>query len=111
MSNLPYILDEQGVRIAVRLTPRAKRSAIAGIVRDVNERPALAIRIAAPPVDGAANKALILYLSKMLDIPVSAVDIQSGETARLKIVHLAGDSAAIAARLSALIVTGGNTLT
>jgi hypothetical protein len=102
VNGLPFVPEEGGVLLAVRLSPRAKRSAIAGLVRDAEGRPALALRIAAPPVEGAANKALIRYLAGALDLPRSAVQIRSGETSRLKIVHLAGDPAAIAARLSAL---------
>jgi uncharacterized protein (TIGR00251 family) len=102
VSDLPFAPEEEGVRLAVRLAPRSKQSAIAGLVGDAEGRAALAVKIAAPPVEGAANKALIRYLAGALDLPRSAVKIRSGETSRLKIVHLAGDPAAIAARLSAL---------
>ena len=56
-----------------------------------------------PPVDGAANAALVTFLAARLALRRSDVTILSGETARLKLVHLAGDGAAIAARLEALL--------
>lgn len=85
--------DGDGVRLAVRVTPRARRSAVAGIAEDADGRPALAVRLAAPPVDGAANKALIAFLATVAGVPKSAVTLESGETARRKIVRLAGISA------------------
>ncbi len=81
-----------GVRLAVRVTPRAKRDSFGGIVKDAEGRPALAVRLAAPPVDGAANKALIPFLARALGVGRSAVRIVSGETARLKIVEVTGVS-------------------
>lgn len=85
--------DGDGVRLAVKVTPRAKRNMVAGVTADADGRPALAIRLAAPPVDGAANTALISFLAERAGLPKSAVTIESGETARRKIVRLAGISA------------------
>jgi len=90
---LPFTTEAGGVRLAIRVTPRAKRDAIAGIVLDAGGRPALAVRLAAPPVDGAANKALIAFLATALNVPKSAIAIVSGETGRRKIVRVAGLSA------------------
>ena len=89
---MPVSADKQGGRLRIRVTPRAKKTALAGIV-DVDGRPALAIRLAAPPVDGAANKALLAFLAKALCIPKSGLHIVAGETGRLKIVSVAGFSA------------------
>jgi uncharacterized protein (TIGR00251 family) len=86
----PYSLDGDDVLLAVRLTPRARKDELAGLVDAGEGRPALAVRVAAPPVEGAANKALVALLAKRLGIPKSAVKIQSGETSRLKIVRLSG---------------------
>lgn len=65
-------------------------------------RPALSVRIAAPPVDGAANATLIAFLSKSLGLPRTAMTIASGETSRLKLLKVKGDPQAIADRLRAL---------
>ncbi|MEO3431759.1 DUF167 domain-containing protein [Inquilinus sp. CAU 1745] len=95
----PYGPDGDGVRLAVRLTPRASRDGLDGIVAGPDGRPALQLRLAAPPVDGAANKALIAFLSKALGLRKSDIAIRSGGKSRLKTLHLSGDSAAILARL------------
>ncbi len=65
-------------------------------------RPALSVRIAAPPVDGAANATLIAFLAKSLGLPRTAMTIASGETSRLKLLRIRGDAPAIADRLRAL---------
>jgi uncharacterized protein (TIGR00251 family) len=98
----PYSITETGVRLAVRLTPRAARDGAAGLVQDAEGRPALAIRLTAPPVDGAANKALIAFLAKVLKLRKADIEIRSGETGRLKILDLSGDARIIAQGLDAL---------
>jgi uncharacterized protein (TIGR00251 family) len=84
------------VVIDVRVIPRARRSEIAG-TRDN----ALLVRLNAPPVDGAANKALTDLLADTLDLPRTAITIVSGETSRSKRVAIAGlTDADVAARLA-----------
>jgi uncharacterized protein YggU (UPF0235/DUF167 family) len=73
------------------VTPRAKQTAPAGLTA-ADGKAALAIRLAAPPVDGAANTALVRFLAEALGLPRSAVRIASGETGRIKSVHLSGAS-------------------
>ena len=96
---MPVSAEQGGTRLRIRVTPRAGKNALAGIV-DVDGRPALAVRLAAPPVDGAANKALLAFLASALEVPKSRLRIVSGETGRLKIVAIAGLSAEAAARHS-----------
>lgn len=98
----PFSIQADGVRLAVRLTPRASRNGIDGIVTGTDGRPALQVRLTAPPVEGAANKALIAFLAQMLDIRKTDIAIRSGETGRLKILHLAGDGAALAAKIATI---------
>lgn len=88
--------------IAVRATPRASRSQIAGIGQDAEGRSVLAVRIAAPPSEGAANAALVDLLASALAQRKRDVTIQSGETGRNKQVHVAGDSEKLIIRLIAL---------
>ena len=101
----PYAAAEGGVRLALRLTPRASRNGLDGIVADADGRPLLKLRLVAPPVDGAANDALIAYLAKTLGLRKADIAIRSGETGRVKILHLAGDSAAILQKLDAWLAT------
>ena len=89
----PVSPDGDGARLAVKVTPRAKRSALAGVAVDADGRPLLAVKLAAPPVDGAANKALIDFLSRQADVPRSAITLASGETSRRKVLRFVGISA------------------
>lgn len=84
--------------LSVRLTPRGGRDAIEGWALDSERRSYLKVRVASPPVDGAANAALIAFLAKTLKIPRSAVTLASGETARIKRLELEGVDAADLAR-------------
>ena len=78
----------QGARIDLRVVPRASRTKIDG-VRDGR----LVVRVTAPPVDDAANRAVVETLAEALQLPRSAVRILTGTTARNKSVELAGLSA------------------
>jgi uncharacterized protein len=104
---LPYAAHDKGVRLVVRLTPRASRDGIDGVVVGADGRPALQLRIAAPPVEGAANKALVAYLSAQLKLRKADIRIVAGETARLKRLELDGDPQALVARLAAWIAAKG----
>ncbi len=74
------------VRFEVRLTPRGGRDAIDGVAEDG----ALRVRVAAPPVDGAANRALIRLLADEIGVAPSAVTIESGEGSRRKRIAVIG---------------------
>ena len=75
-------------RITVRLTPRGGRDAIDGWDGDV-----LRVRVAAAPVDGKANDALLRLLAKALGVAPSRVTLVSGAQARLKSVDIDGMAA------------------
>ena len=79
---------KRGAAITVKVIPRAKKTGVAGVMDDGT----LKIRIAAPPVDGAANKALIEFLAEALGLPRNQVDIVAGETSERKLVSLVGIS-------------------
>ena len=78
------------MRLAVRLTPRGGRDAIEGFGEDEAGRPLLKARVAAPPVDGEANTALVRLIAKALGVSCSAVRIASGGTARVKVLEIEG---------------------
>jgi uncharacterized protein (TIGR00251 family) len=77
----------------VRVQPRASRTEVAGPYGD-----AIRIRLTAPPVDGAANEALVRFLAERLDVPRSAMRIEGGATDRSKIVAVDGIDPETAAR-------------
>lgn len=79
-----------GATLDIRVVPRAGRTGVAG-TRDG----ALLIRLAAAPVEGAANAELIALLSTLLDIPRRAVCIVAGDKGRRKRVKISGLTAAI----------------
>ena len=100
---LPFAADDDGVTLAVRVTPRAARTEIVG-VRDMTDgRLALAIRVASPPSEGKANAALIDFLADTLGIARSAINLRAGTSARLKLVRISGDGPALAARLAGFV--------
>ena len=77
-----------GVRLRLRVQPRASREEVVGVSGD-----AIRVRLTAPPVEGAANEALIRFLALRLEVPRSAVELVSGLTGRTKLVAVAGLSA------------------
>lgn len=82
------------VRLAVRLTPRGGADRIDG----VGDGGVLRVRVAAPPVDGAANEALCRLLARELGVPPRAVRVAHGTTGRSKVVEVDGiDGGALAA--------------
>ncbi len=85
-----------GVRFTVRVQPRASRSEVCGVHGD-----ALKVRLAAPPVEGAANDALIALLADELDVSRRAVRIVSGATSRSKTVEVDGIESDLIERLAA----------
>ncbi len=82
-----------GLVLQVRVVARAGRSAVAGVRDD-----ALLVRLAAAPVDGAANAELIAVLAEAFGVPRRAVTLVAGERSRLKRVRITGiDAGAVAA--------------
>ncbi|MEC9433407.1 MAG: DUF167 family protein [Pseudomonadota bacterium] len=86
--------------IAVRATPRGGRDALDGLARDAEGRPALALRVSAPPDNGRANAAVEALLARLLGVPRSAVRVERGATARVKRLRAEGEPEALAARLA-----------
>ncbi len=74
-----------GAVITVRIQPRASKNGHA-----VQADGSVKIRLTAPPVDGAANEALVRYLAEIFHVAKSQVEILSGHTGRQKIVRVSG---------------------
>lgn len=77
-----------GVRLNVYVQPRASKTEVAGVHDD-----ALRVRVAAPPVDGAANSELIGFLRKALRVRRSDIEILMGGSGRRKTIQVRGRSA------------------
>ena len=71
--------------IPIRAAPRSGRNALDGVVDG-----SLRVRLAAPPVEGAANKALLAFLAKVLRVPKRDLAITTGERGRRKLVCVLG---------------------
>jgi hypothetical protein len=76
-------VTEAPVRIAVRVQPRAKSDELAGVVDGV-----LRVRLRAPPVDGAANEALVVFLADELGVARRHIRIVSGIGSRNKVIEV-----------------------
>ncbi len=81
-------------RLVLHIVPRATTTAVVGRHGD-----AIKVRVAAPPVDGAANEELIRFLAGRLGVPRSAVAITAGTSSRRKTVSIAGIETAAAVRM------------
>jgi uncharacterized protein (TIGR00251 family) len=79
------VRSDGSLLLSVHVQPGAARTELAGMHGD-----ALKLRLAAPPVDGRANKAVIAFLAELLHLPKSAVIIRSGLRSRAKTLLLTG---------------------
>lgn len=73
-----------GSALAIRVTPRARKNEISGIMSDGTVK----VRLTAPPVEGRANAALIEYLAAVLEISKSRIEIIAGATGHDKLVSI-----------------------
>jgi uncharacterized protein (TIGR00251 family) len=85
MNSLIVQDTKDGAILSVHIQPKASTTECVGIHGD-----AIKIRVAAPPVDGAANDELIRFLAQTLSLPLAAVHIESGANGRHKRVRLRG---------------------
>ncbi len=74
-----------GLEVRLHVLPRAKRSEISGL-----HNGALKIKVTAPPVDDAANRAIIEFFSELLGMPKSSLTILAGQKSRDKILQIKG---------------------
>ncbi len=81
-------------RVVVHVQPRARRTEVAGLHGD-----AVKVRLAAPPVDGAANEELVRFVAEALGVARSAVRVAAGAASRRKTVEVEGVEGEVARRL------------
>lgn len=95
---MPYLTArEREVRLAVRVQPRASRSRVCGVHGD-----RIKLQITAPPVEGAANAAVVELIATWLAVPKRAVSLVRGDTSREKTIAIATDHPAeLSARIKA----------
>ena len=91
-------MSRGGVRVSVRVTPRAAATRIDGIRVD-RDAAALKVAVTAPPADGRANAAVIKLLAKTWRLPPSSLSVSAGAAGRHKTVEVVGDGPALLARL------------
>lgn len=83
-----YRLAADGrITLTLHIQPGAKKTEFAGLHGD-----ALKIRLAAPPVDGKANEALVRFVAETLGLAKSAVNLKSGQTSRRKVLEVVGST-------------------
>ncbi len=80
-----YRIGEDSITLSLHIQPGAKKSGIAGLHGD-----ALKIRLAAPPIEGRANEALLKYMARLFDVPLRQIVLLQGEQSRHKVVSIKG---------------------
>jgi len=71
------------IRLAVQITPNAKKTEVIGVLGDT-----LKLKLQAQPIEGKANEALIKFLAKTLSVPRSALTITHGQTSKKKLIEV-----------------------
>lgn len=92
---IPFNEADGAITFTVRVVPRASRSEVAG-----EHDGTLRVRVAAPPVEGAANEELIRTLARAFGVPPRSVEITRGHGSKLKQVRVSGATGARLAELS-----------
>jgi uncharacterized protein len=86
MESRPFNLHDgkKGAALAVRVTPRASKNEIVGILSDGTVK----VHLTAPPVEGKANEALLKFLAKVLEVPLRQLEIVAGANGRDKLISV-----------------------
>ena len=92
----PWQLRDSGISLSVRASPKASKDAI------LPGDGYFAVRLTAPPVDGAANQALVKWLAQACGVAKRDVTIEAGDAARLRRIFVAGDPSALASIAASL---------
>ncbi len=96
---LPFAAAPGGVRLAVRLQPKASAERIQGLVEEADGRVALKVAVTAPPEAGKANAALLALLARVLRVKRRDLSLELGAADRRKLVLVAGDPAVLVAAM------------
>ena len=104
MSAAPFATTDKGLRVAVRLPPRASKAGVEGVRLDAAGQAYLQVRVTAPAEGGKANTALRKRLAKSWGVARSDVSIVGGARDRRKIVSVAGDPGALHQHLTCWLI-------
>lgn len=96
---MPFSLARDGVRVALRVTPRASRNGVLG-VGEGSGGPRLKVAVTAAPEGGKANAAVLRLLAKTWRLPKGRMELVAGAKDRNKVVLIHGGDAALRERLS-----------
>ena len=102
MPDDPWRYSNQGISVALRVTPRGGRDGIDGVEVLANGRTVLKVRVRAIAEGGEANRAVTELLAKALGVPKDRVRLLSGATSRLKQVAVEGDPKSLGEALRVL---------
>ena len=102
MTASPVTRRADGVELALKVTPGAGRTCVAGILVDASGAAWLAVKVAAPAEGGKANRAMLALLAKRLGVAGSALRLVAGDGARWKRVLVTGDPAELEGRAQVL---------
>lgn|GEM_PF-1037313 len=90
---LSIVERDGGVTFEVRVLPRASRAAFVGLHQADAMKVVLKVALTAPPVNGAANTALVALVAEVLAVPRRSVQLVRGEKSRQKVVRVADTTA------------------
>lgn len=96
-----WSVGHDGVRVAVKVTPKARRRGVLGTT-DSADGPRLRIAVSEPPEDGKATRAACATLAATLGVPPNAVQCLAGGSSRNKLLLVSGDTDTLVSRLRAL---------
>lgn len=88
----PYSPTADGIRVAVKVSPKASRDRIGAPFTDADGRAVLKISVTAAPDRGKANDAVIRLLAKAWSVPKTSIRVTSGAADRRKTLHVTGDA-------------------
>lgn len=92
-----------GVRVSIKVTPRAAHGSIKGVETDARGDAYLAVRVAAPPENGKANAEAVRLLARRLGVANRDFRVVHGMSGRRKVLHLRGTPETLSAKLEALV--------
>jgi uncharacterized protein len=105
LSDGPLTLTRDGLRVAIRLSPRAKADRLSGVADAGTGGRVIKVSVTAPPEAGRANEALLQLLARTWQLPRRDLSIVAGSASRNKTVRVAGDPRGLVERIMCAIAS------